>query len=376
MGQALDPRRNSLNALRLAFACMVIISHAWPIGGFGADPALAGFSLGGFAVAGFFGISGYLITESRARKDLRPYLAARALRILPGLWAALLAVAFVGAPLASISRGGWSIRAATEYVLGNAALYQGQPVLGGTLNGQPLGDWNGSLWTLLYEVLCYLFVGAYFLASAIRRNPVPYLALAFVGSLVLGVANTSHVFVGHIALQQGSSVIPFFFAGALLWGIRNRLSVQPWLATVCAAIAMALVLGHQGALAALPLVYLVLWLGQALPEWTRRINSPNDISYGVYIYAFPVTQLLVIAGVADAGPAVLSTAAVAVTVPLAVASWFLVERPAKALRARVGGNSVGAPTSRIAGRMWAIPVRHRRVPARPVDGSSRQDGAA
>ncbi len=336
MGRALDPCRNSLNALRLAFALMVIVSHAWPIGGFGGDPALAGFSLGGFGVAGFFAISGYLITESRVHKDIAPYLVARGLRILPGLWVALLAVAFVGAPLAAIARGGWSLRAAIEYVLGNAATYQGHTVLGSTLDRQPLGDWNGSLWTLFYEVLCYLCIGAAFLLAAVRCNPRPYLAVAFVGTVLLGAANSSHAFDGHVALQQGSSLVPYFFAGALIWAYRDLVPAQPLLAGVCAAVALTLVLAHAGGeFVALPIAYVVLWLGQALPAWTQRINNPNDISYGVYIYAFPVTQLLVIAGVAKAGAGVLSLAAAAVTVPLAFASWFLVERPAKRLTRRI-----------------------------------------
>jgi peptidoglycan/LPS O-acetylase OafA/YrhL len=341
LGRAIDPRHNSLNALRLVFAVMVIFSHAWPIGGLGGDPAISNFSIGGLGVSGFFAISGYLITDSRARKSLGPYLAARALRILPGLWVALLAVAFVAAPLAAISRGGWSVKEAARYVIDNAAIYHAQGALGSTLDGQPIRDWNGSLWTLFYEVLCYLAIGAAFLLAAFAAKPTMYLVAAFLGATALGAANRAHYFDGHVALQQGSSLVAFFFAGALIWAFRDRLSAHPLLAAASAAAALALILaGVGGPYAALPIAYLVLWLGQALPEWTRRINSPNDISYGVYIYAFPVTQLLVLAGVAKAGGVLLGIAATAVTVPLAVASWFLIERPAKRLRRRASRRQV------------------------------------
>src|SRR3954468_7575058 len=66
-------RRNSLNALRLALAVLVIVSHAWPLGRFGNDPRLGALTLGEVAVAGFFAISGWLITQSRLSGGLAGY---------------------------------------------------------------------------------------------------------------------------------------------------------------------------------------------------------------------------------------------------------------------------------------------------------------
>src|SRR3712207_9395911 len=63
-------RRNSLNFLRLVLATLVIVSHAWPLGGLGEDPHVGAVTLGYFAVAGFFAISGWLITESRFASEL------------------------------------------------------------------------------------------------------------------------------------------------------------------------------------------------------------------------------------------------------------------------------------------------------------------
>lgn len=65
---------------------------------------------------------------------------------------------------------------------------------------------------------------------------------------------------------------------------------------------------------------------------TVRLPLPElkaDLSYGVYIYAFPVTQILVALGLRDPFPLMLATAAI--TLPIAAMSWFLVERPAIAL---------------------------------------------
>ena len=64
-----------------------------------------------------------------------------------------------------------------------------------------------------------------------------------------------------------------------------------------------------------------------------RVGSRNDISYGVYLFAFPLQQLMAVAGVPEAvGLVWFAVLSVAVTVPVAWASWLLVERPSMRLR--------------------------------------------
>lgn len=74
-------RDNALNLIRLLLAVLVIVSHAFPIAGFGADAAFGGLGLRSFAVGGVFAISCYLITQSRYRSDLTTYSIERALPV-------------------------------------------------------------------------------------------------------------------------------------------------------------------------------------------------------------------------------------------------------------------------------------------------------
>ena len=95
-----DPRSNSLNALRLVLAALVIVSHSWPLTGREPEPALGGANLGVWAVLGFFAISGFLITRSRlSGRPTHTFYRARALRILPAFLVCLVVVAFVFAPV-------------------------------------------------------------------------------------------------------------------------------------------------------------------------------------------------------------------------------------------------------------------------------------
>lgn len=158
LAHALHPKDNALNFLRLVLALTVVVSHAFPVGGFGPDPTWGGLKLGTAAVGGFFVISGYLITRSKERLGLRPYAIARALRIFPALWICLLVTAFLIAPLMAVRNGGWSVSVAVNYVLRNVIFRDPLNTIGAVTQPNPLNAVNGSLWTLRYELACYIMV--------------------------------------------------------------------------------------------------------------------------------------------------------------------------------------------------------------------------
>jgi peptidoglycan/LPS O-acetylase OafA/YrhL len=66
-----------------------------------------------------------------------------------------------------------------------------------------------------------------------------------------------------------------------------------------------------------------------------RLNLRNDLSYGTYIYAYPVQQLLVVMGLGSLNLLLFFAIATAATVPLAAFSWFVVEKQAISLKSRL-----------------------------------------
>jgi peptidoglycan/LPS O-acetylase OafA/YrhL len=204
---------------------------------------------------------------------------------------------------------------------------------------------------LWFEFRCYLLVGALFLLPVVRRRPALLLAAVFaVCTLDVYFDLLGLAWVGPFA-----TYVPFFFAGALVWALRDRLPTSRSLTAASAgAVLLAGVTGHALLLAPLPLAYGVIHLGYQLPRWARRVGARNDYSYGVYVYAFPVAQMLVAVGVAGAGPWVLALVTLACTMPLAAGSWWLVER--RALRA---------------GRRVAERLETRKVPRTGLPGGDR-----
>ena len=71
------------------------------------------------------------------------------------------------------------------------------------------------------------------------------------------------------------------------------------------------------------------------PRRVRGLTRPGDVSYGVYLLAFPVGQtILYFAGRDALGPLALLAIAFPVTYLLALLSWRLVEQPALSLKRR------------------------------------------
>lgn len=325
-----EGHRNSFNAIRLLLAWAVLTSHSWPLSGAGDDPSVHGQSLGAFAVVGFFAISGYLISESRSRLSLARFAWHRFLRIFPGYWAMLIITAFVLAPAVSVPAGErWTAHASVRYLLGSFTTRLYTFSIEGTLLNTPYGSspsggpWNGSIWTLYLELLCYAAVGAVLLPRSVRARSWPLVVLlAGLVTLELVAPPTS----GTPGLLLPLA-IPFA-AGSALWGLRDRHIFRWEFALVAAALtALSLPTGSFAALGSPALGYLLLWAGQTFPTGLAR---RNDISYGVYIYAFPLQQVAADLGVRGPLPLLLVTSAL--VVPIAFASWRLVERPA--LRAK------------------------------------------
>nr|WP_181035694.1 acyltransferase [Clavibacter michiganensis] len=341
IGEAFDPKNNSLNAIRLGLAAAVIVSHSWLVNGLGLPPMVGGTDAGLVAVAGFFGISGYLVSASRLRSSsLRAYLWRRFLRIYPAFVVVLVVTAFVFAPLSTIVDGRSTIdwRGAGEYVLNNAALFVRQLGVPDTLSNNPYPFvWNLPLWTLFYEAICYLVLGLLVSVAAGRfRGPIVAVLLALTTSISLGFELAPGLIASPV-LESAVSLGSFFLAGSLIYFYRRTIPSSAVLAGAAVLLAVVCtVLGVFSPLAALPTGYLLLYVSGVMTPLSA-VGRRNDISYGMYIYGFPVQQGLVLfLGGLTVPIWAFAVLAVAFTVPFAWASWLAIESPASRLRGLVG----------------------------------------
>ena len=336
MGRPLDPRNNSLNLIRLILALAVLVHHSWPLTGAPNEPIFAGETLGGWAVSGFFVISGYLITGSRFSHGLGDYLVHRIARIMPAFVVCLLTMVVFFAPIGYVvakgSLEGYFATATSpvNFLISNLTLKMNHYDIAGTpLNVPYSGAWNGSLWSLYYEFLCYLVVAALGCFAVFRKSPW-FLTALFAASVVAqaNIDVINRYTNGNFDVVLLFKLLPFFLGGAVLFVWKSRIGIH-WLPAVASLVVSLLMVSAfpawGGQASGALIAYGTLWISTWLPQ--PRIIAKNDVSYGVYIYAFAFQQLLAVFGGYEWGLVLFSLAAAALTIPTAIASWVWIARP-------------------------------------------------
>lgn len=285
--------------------------------------------IGEAAVLGFFSISGFLICASFQSRPIPDFIAARVLRLYPGFIVCLIVTALV---LGSIDntmslREYYSSSDVYRYISANAPIWDMYWNIPNHAPNNPFpGSTNGATWTLPAELLCYFsilvvgFFGA--LDSRIRAN---------VGIIVLGLLGwfayeSVPVFGSYERFDRPAAA---FLVGVAFW-INRRHVPMHWLGVVAAIATIYLTNGTPlwwpGYIIAS--TYLIFFAAYMLPH--LDLDQFGDISYGVYIYAWPIQQLVWWPG--QSGP-MNALCATPIVLLLAIASWFLVEKPALRYRA-------------------------------------------
>jgi peptidoglycan/LPS O-acetylase OafA/YrhL len=334
-------RDNNFDLLRLGAATVVLASHCWPLTGSGAEPLerLSGFTGGTLGVTVFFAISGYLVTLSWLSDPRIPaFLQRRGLRLLPGLAVVALLTAFVLGPLStSLSPASYlSDPGPYLYAVKTSVLV----TIGGTLPGvfahNPFPDAvNGSLWTLPVEALAYVMVLGCGLLGLLRPSRTLLLAGLLLLLALLGSSATPLDFSGLVPSGAAGAGVPAafrlaaVFVGGMLVALHRERIPFSWVGVV---LGLLVWIGFRTTaleplVAALAMPYAAITLA-----FGRRVRLPfyergGDASYGIYVYAFPVQQVIadISPGIA---PGVMFVPAFLVTFVLARLSWRLVESPA------------------------------------------------
>ena len=342
-------RDNNINTLRFIGAFLVLFGHAFVLcygPGGGEDPIsewlirYTGYraKLPGLGVAMFFVLSGYLVTQSYVnRQNLLVYLEARILRIYPALWVTLLFTVFILGPLvSSLSVGDYfSHRGTWNYLQYNAKLFPDVVYkLPGVFTENPRpGGVNGSLWSLPVEVRMYLIVAVLGFSRVFRRRWA--FNLIAVGIVIFYVTAPEHFFL--LPELRRERVGVYFLLGALCY-INRDVLVLHWAGVILLA-ALAAISFRYGKefynLAfAIWFCYLTLYIAFHRHIRFPDLGSRGDFSYGLYLYAFPMTQLGIMLLGPD-NPWLIVVTTLISSMLLAVLSWHFVERPCLRLKGKL-----------------------------------------
>ena len=342
LSEQLRQSAHPLNAIRLALAVTVIIGHSSPISGFCCEPLITPvLGSGGAAVGAFFALSGLLVTMSAMRSQAEDYLLARVRRIFPAFILVLTVTAFILAPLIHFLTNGtmagfsWlGVNGPVAYVVGNLTLsvethHYINKVFDGTT---PFVGMNGSIWTLAIEFRAYLLALLIVMIGkrlGLTRSSVFALLITFSWLLLfrLSPALARAVLPDYLAPLYMPNIF-IFLCGSVLATVAHRIKIT-----------------HAVGLAAIVILYAALQIGDplfvpiglgtlviVLPYLASLVPArpfrwfANDLSYGTYLWGFPVGQTLAFVGLNSLGLFPFALLTVICTLPFAALSWFLVER--------------------------------------------------
>ncbi|MDO7172727.1 acyltransferase family protein [Mariniflexile sp. AS56] len=297
-------KNNNFDFLRFLFAVFVVISHAYPLSGVDegsqwvyqvSNGQIVWAQLG---LSGFFVISGYFIFQSLQRsKSVLSYFKKRFLRLFPALFFVLLLTVLL-TPF--VYHGNVSYFYNTEvytYLPRNIVLYGFQSGIKGVFDSNFYHAINGSLWTIRYEFSLYIAIGFLYI---FRKNIKVVRLLLSLVFIILFVTYNFFIdrFAGSSILgMQGYHILnlgTFFICGSLFASFSFEKIISKFhLIIAIAVFILAIYFNFFNAIKHIPFPVIVLLIGfNALPFFST-FGKIGDMSYGIYIYSFPVQQTLV-----------------------------------------------------------------------------------
>lgn len=336
-------RFNNFDFLRFLLAAIVIHTHSYALCGVehkGLVERLQHFDIGGawLAVNGFFAISGYLIAGSWMKSlSLRDYLRRRALRIYPGFVSCILFCVLIVGPLGGADLHSYFSDWRT-YLFFQPLLLGPTSSLPGVFSSVPWQNTvNASLWTIRFELLCYLLLAILGLVGALRR---PIILALFSIAVACQIAeqhqwpsrwNMVFPLVGD--LWELPRLIVFYLSGMVVFVYRDSIRFDGRMAVLCTfALAIAFYLHSTTLLLPVCGVYLLFYFAFSPRIKLQRFGKHGDFSYGMYLYAFPIQQLLIYHFAGLRTPVLLTILAVPLTFCAAFISWHIIEKPFLALK--------------------------------------------
>ena len=331
--------RNNFDAIRLAAALGVLYSHSFPLHG-SADPKFMTLStLGTFWVYVFFAMSGFLVTRSwLSDPHILRFLLRRALRIFPALIGVVLLSALVLGPLVTdLSPTAYLTHRTTYGYLRNGFLLIVYVLPGVfTHNPYPLAV-NGCLWSLPVEFFMYCLVLLFGLTPLIRSKwPILVITIAFaVAGQYLRVHHPENIVYAYMDIRQIFFTGGYFFAGAAIYLYRDRVTFSATAIVLVFSLGLAVdggpLIQYWGPLA-VPFAVIAVCLRHE--RWLHIPERFGDLSYGIYLYGFPVQQTVEFLWHDRLTVALAFCIELALTCLCAFLSWHLLEKHALRLKPR------------------------------------------
>ncbi len=321
-------QNNCFDLLRYFFALLIVASHFSVLVNSEYSERIA--QTGPIRVKAFFIITGFLVTYSYLRNehDLRKYLRKRFMRILPAYVVAVILGFIVCMTLTSYSVIDFlSTVESWKYLGANLLMLNWlQPSLPGVFESCQMTAVNGSLWTMKFEVIFYLLLPLFI--RGLRTSAGYYI----LGALVIA---TFYIYPrAPLQLQY----FYFFLSGVAIlfsldWLAHGHRFRNAFLLSVIVEMLLYIpdydgMLYVYDALRTLEIItfpLILIFVAYNLPI-PKALSSLPNVTYGIYLYHFPVVQVIVQTGLFRGNVVLMFIATYVITGIMATLSYLLIER--------------------------------------------------
>ncbi|WP_413708772.1 acyltransferase family protein [Rhizobium sp. Rhizsp82] len=326
-------RPSGFDYMRIFLAVSVVFWHSYCVSYPVSAAADAWAGPFGYVLApilpAFFALSGFLVFGSLERSQkLHKFLALRVIRIYPALIVEVLLSALVLGPIVTQFPLSDYFTDREFYVYFLNTIGWIHYLLPGVFLDNPMPKTvNVSMWTVPFELECYIILAAFTVLGYLKVRSIAvllFIAACAAVAIDLTFRGVDPTPLGHI---HGRVLILCFLAGTLVYKFREVIPYNVWLAVMCGAFTVFASRNEVLIYAMpIPMAYVVAFLGLMNPRRSVFVDS-GDYSYGVYLYAAPIQQA-VVWFLGDRNTWLLNAA---VTLPIvtvfAIFSWHAVEKP-------------------------------------------------
>ena len=322
--------KNNFDSVRVGLALIVVFAHLSELTQLDDFKIFEKIFDSNFAVKGFFAISGFLVAKSfLSSNGLKDYAEKRLRRIYPAYFGAILLCLVIGGYASTLSLADYLISTTTfKYLISNLSFLNFiQPTLPSTFASNPIQAMNGSLWTIKVEV------GLYFCIPPIiylfkKFGSIKVFALIFCLSAIW-VYFFLYIFKSNIGAEisrQFPGQLTYFAFGTLL-AINQKVYQKLGLVSIIFLALLFLTENPYLKILIDPIAYSAVVIFIATSSFKIiNLGRYGDISYGIYLFHFPIIQLLIFIGVFELNIWIGMALAFLITILVSLGSWHLIEK--------------------------------------------------
>ncbi|CDH01533.1 acyltransferase family protein [Xenorhabdus bovienii] len=289
-------RDNCFDLIRLIAAIMVVVSHHAGMMEYSISHPADWLSMDSFYVYIFISLSGFLVTKSLINsKNFLDYIAKRIKRIFPALIFCCFVVTYFLVPFWETKPFEFILSGDTLKGFLNMSILHGLSISNAENIYGIMTYANAPLWTLSYEFMLYLILGAFMGYSKTWKGPGIILLLSL---MILIMPNHMTKDINTYGVQLyilakfgiGFSIGSILFLTKHIWDNRStKLSI----CALCLLILFSLSgqTSDMNVIGRVAVAVLTIIIGVSFKD--KILRGRADISYGLYIWAWPIQSIVI-----------------------------------------------------------------------------------